>query len=184
VDTECVAILNSLGFISLDIDVAALARSYLGHAKWDRYATIKDAPGTFNCSVFTKYIYGQVGIWIPRYGVQQREFGTPVSVKEACAGDLVFVEGRHSHYYADPGDGVGHVGLVSDSKTIISAGGPNRHVNEMPIDDFIEISGAFRGVRRLVPEGEPLHAFLIPEDKMVEYSDDLRWLVMANVHKK
>lgn len=177
-DEACVAALRSLGFIPLAVDIVALARSYLGHSNWRRKSTIKDAPRILNCSVFTKYLFGQAGIWIPRLGVQQREFGTPIVLEEASAGDLIFVEGHHAFHYADPADGVGHVGLVTESKTVIHAGGPDKCVNEIPLRDFLEICGTFRGIRRHVPKNETLYTFLIPEGKEIEYSDDLRWVIM------
>ncbi len=178
---DCVEILSSLGFVSVIADVVELACSYLGHSNWKRHITIESAPEVFNCSVFTKYLFGQAGIWIPRLAVQQREFGVPVPLEEVCRGDLIFVEGRHAFYYNDPNDGVGHVGIVGDNKTVIHAGGPDKCVNKMPIKEFLTTCGSFRGVRRIVPKGEMLYTFFMPRDKQVEYSDDLRWLIMANL---
>lgn len=42
----------------------------------------------FDCSGFTQYVFGKVGISLPRTAEQQRQFVTPVSNPQP--GDLVF----------------------------------------------------------------------------------------------
>jgi peptidoglycan DL-endopeptidase CwlO len=60
-------------------------------------------PSGFDCSGFTQYVFGQIGINLPRTAEQQRQFATPVSVPQP--GDLVFfgVPAYHLGIYAGNG---------------------------------------------------------------------------------
>ncbi|MFA6095206.1 MAG: NlpC/P60 family protein [Candidatus Paceibacterota bacterium] len=58
----------------VDVDVISLARELVGKAEWLWAARQWQAPALFDCSSFTKWLYGQMGIWIPRRPQQQFEF--------------------------------------------------------------------------------------------------------------
>src|ERR1700722_4989069 len=48
-------------------------------------------PQGFDCSGFAQYVYGQLGIQLPRTSEEQATVGTPVeSISDAQPGDLVF----------------------------------------------------------------------------------------------
>lgn len=56
-----------------------------------------EGPNTFDCSGLMQFVYGQVGIALPRTAEQQRKFATPVS--SPLPGDLVFY-GNPAHHVA------------------------------------------------------------------------------------
>ena len=60
-------------------------------------------PAGFDCSGFTQYVFGQLGISLPRTAEQQRQFATPVSNPQP--GDLVFfgAPAYHNGIYAGNG---------------------------------------------------------------------------------
>ncbi len=52
------------------------------------------SPQGFDCSGFTQYVFGQLGVQLPRTSEEQATVGTPVdSLADAQAGDLVFFAG-------------------------------------------------------------------------------------------
>jgi len=57
----------------------------------------------FDCSGFTQYVFGKVGISLPRTAEQQRQFATPVSNPQP--GDLVFFGAPASHLGIYAGNG-------------------------------------------------------------------------------
>lgn len=177
---ESVRLLESLGFTLLEVDLPGLARSQIGRAQWRRKALPKEAPHVVNCSTFIKWLYAELGIWLPRRAIQQREFGMPVSRGQLAQGDIVFIEGRHPCYYHDPNDGVGHVGIMAQEHTVIHAGGPNKSVCEVSLDEFLSY-GNWRGARRYTYEKEPVHTFSVPSSQHVEWSDDIRWIILENI---
>ncbi|MDO8548128.1 MAG: NlpC/P60 family protein, partial [bacterium] len=164
----------------IEADVITIARSQIGHMNWKRKATPKEAPKIFNCSTFIKWVWAQKGVWLPRRAIQQREFGIPVSLASVQAGDSIFVAGYHACYYNNPEDGVGHVGILTNAKSVIHAGGKKKGVNEISLEDFLK-SGEFRGARRYNYDQEPLYTFEYPPEREVEWSDDFRWLILENL---
>lgn len=84
---------------------AELALEYLGRP----YVWAANGPDAFDCSGFTKYIYKQLGVYIPRMVYDQYVAGTPIySMYELRKGDLVMFGGRQDI------DRWGHVGIVID----------------------------------------------------------------------
>ena len=73
-------------------------------AKYMFGAPMEYAPYRFDCSSFTKYVYGKAGIYLPRTSSQQYKVGKYVSPSQVRKGDLLFfkVSGR---------SGIGHVGI-------------------------------------------------------------------------
>jgi len=62
-------------------------------------------PAGFDCSGFTQYIFGKIGITLPRVAEAQRQAATPVSKANARPGDLVFfgAPAHHMGIYAGNG---------------------------------------------------------------------------------
>ena len=75
--------------------VVGIAMQYLGIP----YVYGGSSPSGFDCSGFTMYVYGQMGVSLPHYTVAQYSMGVPVGRGDLQAGDLVFF------------DGLGHVGI-------------------------------------------------------------------------
>ena len=70
-------------------DVVGIALHYLGVP----YVWAGASPSGFDCSGFTMYVYGQVGVSLPHYAGAQFGYGAPVSRDELQPGDLVFFDG-------------------------------------------------------------------------------------------
>src|SRR5699024_7974645 len=65
----------------------------------------------WDCSGYTQYVYGKHGIDLPRTTSQQRYAGKEISIKDAKAGDLIWIPG--------------HIGIISETKgQMYDAGSP------------------------------------------------------------
>lgn len=73
-----------------------------------RYRRGQSGPSGFDCSGFTSYVFGNMGIGLNRSSRGQYTQGAPVSKENLQSGDLVF--------FTSPGSGrsIGHVGIVVD----------------------------------------------------------------------
>jgi len=54
------------------------------------YVWAEEGPNNFDCSGFTYYLYGSMGIDIPRVAREQAKVGKRISVKDLQYGDLIF----------------------------------------------------------------------------------------------
>ncbi|HWB38560.1 MAG TPA: C40 family peptidase [Rugosimonospora sp.] len=93
-------------------DVLAWAQAEIGKP----YVYGDEGPDTFDCSGLMQYVFGEVGILLPRTAHEQQKATTPVSNPQP--GDLVF--------YGDPAT---HVGLYIGSGQMISAPHPGATVH-------------------------------------------------------
>jgi cell wall-associated NlpC family hydrolase len=74
-------------------------------------------PSGFDCSGFTQYVYGQLGVQIPRTSEEQATIGTPVSsLANAQPGDLLFFAGSDG-----TASSPGHVGIYVGNGQMIDA---------------------------------------------------------------
>lgn len=73
-------------------------------------------PSAFDCSGFTRYVYKQMGVKIPRTARQQYRAGKPVKAGNWETGDLVFFDIKKGY--------VSHVGLILASCVFIHASNP------------------------------------------------------------
>jgi peptidoglycan DL-endopeptidase CwlO len=89
-------------------DVVPIALRYLGIA----YRYGGTTPRGFDCSGFTQYVFGQVGVSLPRTADQQLRSASRISRSQARAGDLVFfLSGGYAY----------HVGIyLGDGKMVDS----------------------------------------------------------------
>lgn len=177
-DHEVMRVLVANRFRQIIVDQEALAREWIGRAYYERGSHPNRAPDVVDCSSFTKWLYAERGIWLPRRSIQQCEEGVAVELDTLCAGDLVFLSlGRYNFYIDDPDDGVGHVGYVTEQGTIIHATWHGRTVRECSLDDFLR--KPFRGAVRIVPIDREIITLQIPADQFVETSDDLKYIVLS-----
>ena len=72
-----------------------------------------NTPRGFDCSGFTRFIFGQAGINLPRMADGQYLIGEPVSRNDLQTGDLVF--------FTTYASGASHVGIYLDNGLFISA---------------------------------------------------------------
>lgn len=180
---EVLAILNRKGFAVVEVDIIAFARQCISTSKYRRGAKPFEAPAVVDCSSFTKWLYAQRGIWLPRRSIQQRELGQVITLDEIVADDLIFVSGAINYYLDDPSDNVGHVGIVTGDRTVIHAADKNANIVESALDKFVGKT-KFRGARRYISQNREVLTLKIPQDKCVEISDDIKWIVLQSLPKK
>jgi cell wall-associated NlpC family hydrolase len=113
-------------------EVVPIALRYLGVP----YRWGGASPSGFDCSGFTMYVYGKIGISLPHLVSLQYRYGRQVSRSQLAAGDLVFF------------NGLGHVGIYI---------GGGRFVHSPHTGDVVKISSIYEswyrsswvGARRL-----------------------------------
>lgn len=180
-EEETLEILARLGFVPIEVDIIALARSRIGVSRYRRGARPSEAPEVVDCSSLMKWLYGQKGLWLPRRTIQQMALGTPVGIGSIIAGDLVFVSGRINYFHDDPSTGVGHVGLATGNGTVVHAANSEEGIIESSLGDFVG-PDLFRGARRYF-DGRTL-TLAVPANREVEIADDLRWIVLQQLKTK
>lgn len=176
--------LSILGKFSISAEIkniTDLARSRIGHTIYKRGANHRKWPEVLDCSSLIKWVYGEMGIWIPRHSIDQRDFCQRIdALDRARVGDLIFCDGRRNYYWDNPVDGVGHVGIVVDHQMVVHAANSKVGVIETPLEKFSS-PGEFRGLGRLVINFEKLYTLNLPEDPLVETSNAIRWKILQNL---
>ena len=118
-------------------DVVRSAYAYRGTP----YRWGESRPGGFDCSGFTKYIYGRKGVALPRTAAEQYHAGRAVGHRGMKPGDLVFFHTTRS--------GISHVGMyVGNGKFVHSS---SKKQGGVRVDNLESgyYSKAFRGARRV-----------------------------------
>ncbi len=69
------------------------------------YVWAEEGPNNFDCSGFTYYMYGSMGINIPRVAREQAKVGKKISMKQLQYGDLIFFATSNSRHK------ITHVGM-------------------------------------------------------------------------
>jgi cell wall-associated NlpC family hydrolase len=87
----------------------------------DSYSYGAAGPDSFDCSGFTQYVFGHVGISLPHSAAQQATVATPVSAPQP--GDLVFV-------HNGGGGSIGHVAIYAGGGYWYEASNPNQPVGK------------------------------------------------------
>ena len=103
---------------SVDVPASAIGNSVISIAS--RYIGVPyvsggGSPSGFDCSGFTSYVYGQLGISLPHSSSAQAGYGTQVSASEAQPGDLMWTPG--------------HVSIYAGGNTMIDASKPGTVVD-------------------------------------------------------
>jgi cell wall-associated NlpC family hydrolase len=115
---------------------ASLARKQLGKM----YQWGGSGPDRFDCSGLVYYVYGNLGVSMPRVSEQQAMMGREVGRKELQPGDLV--------YFATSGSDINHVGIFLGRSKFVHA--PRKG---MPVRTDTLNNGwwrqKYRGARRL-----------------------------------
>ncbi|WP_373030279.1 NlpC/P60 family protein [Sulfurovum sp.] len=97
---------------------------------------------TYDCSSFTKYVYKNIGVTLPRTSINQSKFGKYVKRDELQKGDLVFFDTskRRKGY-------VNHVGIyLGDNKFIHASSAKKKVVITSLSKNFY--SNRYKGARR------------------------------------
>jgi len=97
--------------------------------------------GSFDCSGFTRFVYGRKGVSLPHSAKEQFHQGHSVSRGDLKPGDLVFFHTVTS--------GISHVGIYAGDGKFVHAS--SRRSGGVRVDrlDSGYYSGAFRGARRV-----------------------------------
>ena len=108
-----------------------------------RYRGGGAAPGGFDCSGFVQYVFGRVGLKLPRSTRDQYRSGEGVDAADARPGDLVF--------FSTTGPGATHVGILIEPDLFIHA--PNQN-SVVRVDRLSQAywSQRFIGIRRVLAE--------------------------------
>lgn len=100
-------------------------------------ATIEDAPNFFDCSLFTRYLFRQIGEELPRSTILQAEKGQEVKIENIQPSDLLFLHGTRGFYNPKFPRGIGHVVLyIGEGKTLHAA---SNRVQENPVIEKGEV---------------------------------------------
>lgn len=171
---EVLSLLEREGFRVLEVDMMALARSHIGRAAYRRCAFMREAPQVVDCASLIKWMYAHAGIWLPRDLLLWVDLGTPVDLADIAQGDLIFTNGYSNRRVERVGD-VGHVGIATDSGTVIHA--TNRiGIEEIPVDSFLA-RRTFCCARRVIAEQAGLVTLSIPPHQEIEISQDIEWML-------
>lgn len=130
-----------------DSDVVRTALAYRG-VKYRFGATGNNA---FDCSGFTRHVFNEKGVKLPRTAHEQFNKGKHVSSKEMKAGDLVFFHTTRS--------GISHVGIYAGDGKFVHASSSGGHVRVDRLDSGY-YKNRLRGARRLKeskPKPKPEH---------------------------
>jgi cell wall-associated NlpC family hydrolase len=116
--TEAAASTVSTTATSVDVPASAIGNSVISIAS--RYVGVPyvsggSSPSGFDCSGFTAYVYGQLGIKLPHSSSSQPSYGTQVPASEAQPGDLMWTPG--------------HVSIYAGGNTMIDASKPGTVVD-------------------------------------------------------
>ena len=95
--------------------IVATAKKYLG-VPYKFGADMSEAPRRFDCSLFTKYVFGKYGIYLHRVSKDQAAQGSYVARTNLRAGDLVF-------FNSTSRPGIDHVGIYMGGNRMINTYG-------------------------------------------------------------
>jgi peptidoglycan DL-endopeptidase CwlO len=111
--------------------VVGVAMRYLGVP----YVWAGASPSGFDCSGFVMYVFAQIGVSLPHSSYAQFGMGTPVSISQLQAGDLVFFSGAS------------HVGIYIGGGQFVHAPHTGDVVKISSLSGYY--SSAFAGGRRI-----------------------------------
>ncbi len=100
------------------------------------------SPAGFDCSGLVYFSYAQIGVSLPRTSRDQYKYATPISLKRAQAGDLLFFQ---------QGPRISHVGIYLGDGRFVHAPSTGRRVTIANLNDG-HYRRIFVGAGRINPE--------------------------------
>ncbi len=119
------------------------AKELLGH----KYVWGATGPVNYDCSGFTRKVFGDVGIHLPRVSRDQAKKGQLVSFSELKKGDLVFFATKRRHP-----NRVTHVGIYLGNGNFIHASSGAKKVVVFNFNEHLYYKRHFLWGRRVIPQ--------------------------------
>lgn len=169
-------ILKQKEYAITKINIFEIAKETVGK-DYKRGSSLKqNPPKSFDCSSLIKWIYGQMGIWIPRISFDQFEYGREIEINDICPGDLIFTQGALP--YSKDSIQIGHVGMLLDDNCIVHAANKESGVIVSPFENYLE-----KGVKvcRIHEHLNEVETIILPPESNVEYVYHLRWKIFQNI---
>lgn len=110
---------NNWEAFSKEDEILETARKFLGV----KYIWAANGPSAFDCSGFTKYVFKENGISLPRYSGHQANLGKKIKFKDLEKGDLVFFDTDKEFTRR-----VNHVGIFIGNNKFIHASSAKKKV--------------------------------------------------------
>lgn len=165
---------EQMGVIPRSLDLLTIARFHCQQESRYQLRASRDlSPQVVDCSSFICYLYGLVGVCLPRASIDQSDMGMRVDYGDLVVGDLVFSTGPQNYYKSDPTHGIGHVGLATGTGTVIHASASTPAIQEVPLEDFFREGRAERGAVRILPPSEHCLTVITPEKLDIRWSKTL-----------
>jgi cell wall-associated NlpC family hydrolase len=129
-------------------------------------------PSGFDCSGFTQYVYGQLGVQLPRTSEEQVTAGTAVaSLADAQPGDLVFFAGSDGTASAP-----GHVGIYVGNGDMIDAPYTGTTVQVQAVAD----AGPVVAIRQIIAPASTSSAMMGNVTVPAQYVNTIEQAASAN----
>ena len=113
------------------------------------YVWAEEGPECFDCSGFTYYVYGSMGIDIPRVAREQAKVGKTINVEELQYGDLIFFNTT-----GQPGQSITHVGLYLGNGWFTHASTGKYEVLYTNLYTSVYFKERLRVCRRYLPDAQ------------------------------
>ena len=142
---------------SKEDEIIETAEQFLGV----KYIWAANGPSAFDCSGFTKYVFKQNGISLPRHSSRQANIGEKIGFEEMQKGDLVFFD-THKKFTKT----VNHVGIYIGHHQFIHASSGGKKVMITSFDEKKFYKNKFLYARRVL-NGEESFAMNIKQKSIV-----------------
>jgi peptidoglycan DL-endopeptidase CwlO len=130
------------------------------------------SPGGFDCSGLVQYVYGQLGINVPRTSQEQATVGTAVpSLAAAQPGDLLFFAGSDGTASAP-----GHVGIYVGNGQMIAAPYTGTVVQQQSVSG----AGTVVAIRRILPDVPAANTLMGQVNVPAQYVSTIESAAAAN----
>jgi len=126
---------------SKEDEIIETAEQFLGV----KYVWAANGPSAFDCSGFTKYVFKQNGISLPRHSGRQADIGEKIAFDELEKGDLVFFDTRKKSKQV-----VNHVGIYIGNHQFIHASSGGKKVMITSFDEKKFYKQKFLYARRVL----------------------------------
>lgn len=112
-----------------------------------QYVWAEEGPNTFDCSGYLYYMFGKMGVNIPRVAREQIKQGTPIDMANLKFGDFIFFNTTKTK-----SDKITHVGIYLKDGWFSHASSSNRKITYANINTNKFYNERFMGARRYTQE--------------------------------